>query len=380
MLIGTSGHNDYASIYSRASPSSARIHQLQHLDQLILCGGWERHISSSSLLHDLNGMPSIKKLYIESPCAGLISLSINPAFSSALTHLSLKTMPVDTRSPYEIVLRYGVNIKSLQIEGPLVQQSSLYFRRYTHALPYLTEFGVTHYSVQHDADFFPAVCDFLRLKAGQLARLELRSTTNKYQPDRLGFNACWNMFQSPTDRTIEVTEAVSFPLLESLSITLPAGLKNLTLHYSNRIPESVTSLSLSGSQICGKAIRSLFRVVSFYSYDYYFLFLRTLMLMQPQTKKRIHKWPPNLHIISLDFGANRPGTINISEVQRVAWCIDTLRVLKFTNMSYKFSQYWSVCRDEAGNVARCELWNERETNVLVEETLDRFGCKDPSFR
>jgi len=165
------------------------------------------------------------------------------------------------------------------------------------------------------------------------------------------------MFPSTTDH-ITVTGTASFPQLESLSITLLAGRKNLTLHYSNRIPESVTSLSLSGSQLGGQAIKQLFKV--------------------PQTKKQIHRWPPNLRIISLDFGHSRNQIVDLEQAQTVAKCIPTLRVLKFVR-AYQAPEYWSVRWDETGNIMRCEVWNERETSVLVEEMLDRFGCQDTSF-
>lgn len=320
-------------------------------------------------------MPNIKKLHIGSPRGDIIGVSITPVFASTLTHLSLKTFFVDSKSPYEIVLRYGTNLRSLPVDGPLEQPSSQHFRRYSHALPYLTEFGVTHYSLQQDADFFPAVCDFLRPKAEQLVHLELKSATNKYLPDRLGFKECWDMFPSTTD-PITVT-VVSFPQLESLSITLLAGRKNLTLHYSNRIPPSVTSLSLSGSQLGEKSIRQLFKVVSFYSFHCHIGIL--MQADKPQSKKRIHRWPPNLRIISLDFGIARCQTVDLNQAQMVAKCIPTLRVLKFVPRSYQAPAYWSVCWDEASNIVRCEAWNERETSVLVEEMLDRFECQDTSF-
>lgn len=247
------------------SSGGARLHQLQHLDQLIICEGWQEFVSPVDLPQDLK-MLNIKKLYLGTPSINLIGVSITPAFTNTLTHLWLTTTDSDSISPYAIVLRYGVNLKSLRIEGVLVEPSSQHFRRYSHALPFLTEFGVNHYGAEQDADFFPAVCDFIRLKARQLVHLELRTTINKYISDRLGFKECWDMFRSMADRTTAATSAVSFPQLETLSMTLPGAIKNLTLHYSNLIPKSVTSLCLSGNCLSGKSIKQLFKIVSFRSY------------------------------------------------------------------------------------------------------------------
>src|ERR1700683_1479844 len=103
MFFSASQH----SYYQAPIPGRAQIHQLQHLDQLMLCEGWDQHISSTHLPHDLAKMPNIKKLHIGSPCTDIIDVSITPAFTSTLTHLSLNTMSSDSKSPYEIVLRYG---------------------------------------------------------------------------------------------------------------------------------------------------------------------------------------------------------------------------------------------------------------------------------
>jgi hypothetical protein len=163
-----------------------------------------------------------------------------------------------------MALSYGVNLQSLRIEGFHRSPSSQHFRRYAHALPSLTEFGIFLYSDTQnwpDTDFFPAVCDFLRPKAAQLVHLELRAPQEKLQQDALGFDGgkqCWGLFKSDS----RSGAAKLFPKLESLSMTLPEGNKSFPLHCSKLIPKGVTRLSLSGYQLVGIPIKNVFKVVS----------------------------------------------------------------------------------------------------------------------
>jgi hypothetical protein len=181
-----------------------------------------------------------------------------PALISVLTHLSLRTA-FHTGTAFEIALRYGVNLRSLRIQGFLGGPSSQYFRCYAHSLPSLTEFGIFLCGSKQpwtDTDFFPAVCNFLRPKAAQLVHLELRAPEPKVEQDRLGFDGgkeCWALFKGASR---------SFPKLESLSMTLPEGKKSFSLHYSNLIPKGVTRLTLSGYQLNDRTVKNIFRVVS----------------------------------------------------------------------------------------------------------------------
>jgi hypothetical protein len=100
------------------SSGSARIRQLPHLDNLVLCEGWHEHFSATHLPHDLK-RSNIKQLHIGSPCADIISLCITPTFIGVLTHLSLRTITQDTISPSKIILRYGAKLQSLRIKGQL---------------------------------------------------------------------------------------------------------------------------------------------------------------------------------------------------------------------------------------------------------------------
>jgi hypothetical protein len=180
-----------------------------------------------------------------------------PALISVLTHLSLRT--VSTESAFEIALRYGANLRSLRIQGFLNGPNSQYFRRYAHALPSLTEFGIFlrgHTEPWTDLDFFPAVCDFLRPKSAQLVHLELIAPELKVEQDRLGFNGgkeCWALFKGALR---------PFPKLESLSMTLPDGKKSFSLHYSKLIPKGVIRLTLGGYQLFDSSVKNIFRVVS----------------------------------------------------------------------------------------------------------------------
>jgi hypothetical protein len=245
-------------------PSDIRLHRLCHLNQLTLCGGWQDHLSLTDLPKDLEAS-SIKRLHIT--CAfqtDVLARCTTPALISMLTHLSLRT-PDTTESAFDIALRHGVNLQSLRIQGYLGSPKSQHFRRYAHALPSLTEFGVFLHGHSRqpctDLDFFPAVCDFLRPKAAQLVHLELRAPEQKSEQDKLGFNGgkeCWALFKSVSRS--EVAEL--FPKLESLSMTLPDGKKSFSLHSSKLIPKRVTRLSLSGYQLVDSSVKHIFRVVS----------------------------------------------------------------------------------------------------------------------
>jgi hypothetical protein len=327
-------------------------------------------------------MSNIKQLHIGSPCADIIGLCITPTFISALTHLSLRTITQDTISPYEIILRYGAKLQSLRVEGQLQAPCSQYFRRYAHALPCLTDFGLSHFGTQSlpDIDFFPAVWDFLRPKASQLVRLELRTPASNDAQDNLGLDggkAFWDMFKNTAPRSIAVAGAVSFPRLKYLSITLPTGHMNLSLHYASLIPRSVTNLSLMGGQLCNKAANKVFQVVSLSLPAYHFS--KHLMSRQPRTKKLTHSWPPNLRFLSLDVGAGGFGTPDPKLVQTVAQCIATLEILRIDAGLRRFSGFWSFSRNETGDITRCRPWASREAEIMTEEMFDQYGCQDYSF-
>ena len=240
--------------------SDIRLHHLSHLNQLTLCVGWQEDLSLTHLAKELEAS-SIKRLHIT--CAEIetvLDSCITPALISRLTHLSLRT--ADTiESTFDIPLKYGINLQSLRIQGYLRTPNSQHFRRYAHALPSLTEFGIFLHSACTDVDFFPAVCDFLRPKAAQLVHLELRAPEEKWEQDRLGFNGgkeCWDLFKSDSRSGV----AQLFPKLESLSMTLPDGKKNFSLNCSKLIPKGVTMLSLSGYQLNERFIKKILRVVS----------------------------------------------------------------------------------------------------------------------
>ena len=251
-------------LYTEPNPRDARIHQFPHLVHLMLDDGWRQHLSLTHLSHDL-GVSNIKKLRITAVCDDVFRRCITPAFTSVLTYPSLGIVSTASISPYRVILEHGANLQYLHVDGPLYITSSQHFRRYAHALPCLTEFGINHFGLVPDPDFFPAVCDFLRPKAPQLVRLELKTICNKPRFDQLGFNGengCWSMLRCTTSSTAAVASAVSFPELKHLSITLPPGRKNISLHYANLIPNGVTSLVLSGNNLNAK---SAMKVVSFYS-------------------------------------------------------------------------------------------------------------------
>jgi hypothetical protein len=235
-------------------PTEVTLHSLRNLQQLSLCSGWDRHLK----FLDLTASP-VKKVHIVAPSRRLPHLSLAPAFICTLTHLSLTTDSIDSVSPFEIALKFGVNIRSLRIRCLLKSPNAHHFRLYADALPFITEFGIyltvsfAYGLLWDDVDFFPAVCDFLRRKEAQLVHMEIRAPNSQSGQNRLGFDGgkvCWDMFKQRTPRLrSQNTKSQLFSKLESLSITMPAGRKNFALHYSHLIPKGVTRLSLSGEQI-----------------------------------------------------------------------------------------------------------------------------------
>lgn len=177
---------------------------------------------------------------------------ISPAFIQKLTHIFLNTWLVGSLSPFELALKYGVNLRSLRIKGAIdpAAGNGQIFRRYAHALPHLIEFGIyidildgASHQPSNDEDFFPAVCDFIALKAAQIVHLELRAPESQRHQTRLGFyNGCWRMFKM--SRGVKMP----FPRLESLSMTLLPGRRKFATYYSRLIPRGVTTLTLSGEQ------------------------------------------------------------------------------------------------------------------------------------
>ena len=161
-----------------------------------------------------------------------------------------------------MALKYGRNLRSLRIKSKIGPTSnSQYFRRYKHALPYLTEFGIYPYFTIGqdfaDTDFFPAVCDFLIPKAAQLIHLELTAPCTPSDREKLGFDGgkwFWGMLKP--SRGLKTP----FPKLESLSMTLPAGHKSFSIHYLKLIPKGLRTLTLSGEQLLHKFTK-IFAVV-----------------------------------------------------------------------------------------------------------------------
>jgi hypothetical protein len=238
---------------------------MPRLEELSLGIGWEKHFWFPDLLDDkmLLGW-GIKRIHIKSfkrPVAPFITSSS----ISALTHLSLNVPSFGSLSPFEMVLKYGRNLRSLRIKGNLDPRTShsQYFRRYTHALPYLTKFGI-YVSVTDglhltDTDFFPSVCDFLIPKAVQLIHLELTAPRSLRGREKLGFDGgkwCWGMLKP--NHSVKMP----FPKLESLSMTLPAGHKSFSIHCSKLIPKGLTMLTLSGEQLPHKFTK-IFAIVRF---------------------------------------------------------------------------------------------------------------------
>lgn len=258
VLFSDCGHIGRAS-----DPTEVNLHGLRNLQQLTLCDGWDRHLK----FLNLTATP-VKNIHIMAPSRRLPHLCLAPAFICTLTHLSLTTDSVDSVSPFEIALKFGVNIRSLRIRCSLKSANSHFFRLYADALPCITEFGIylttpfVRGLLWDDADFFPAVCDFLRHREAQLVHMEIRPDSRSDQ-NELGFDGgkvCWDMFKQSTPR--RPTKSPLFSKLESLSMPMPAGRKNFALHYSHLIPKGVTRLSLSGEQINNRQCPKLFTQVS----------------------------------------------------------------------------------------------------------------------
>jgi len=243
-------------------PVNQHIDLPPDIDQLTLCEGWYRHFPLIRFPHS-----SVTKLHITSPYVDILTRCITPSAMRILTHLSLADFmesTIDFMSVFEIALRDGVNLQCLRIRGRLEASHSQYFRQYPHALPCLTELGI-FVSVAHfhtDPDFFPAVCDFVLPKSEQLVHLELGAPGDKFAQDKLGFDGgrgCWAMFKN-TSRRNKVVQPL-FPRLESLSMPLPAGKKNISLHYSRLIPRAVTRLTLSRDKLSDNCMNAMFKVV-----------------------------------------------------------------------------------------------------------------------
>lgn len=239
-------------------PSRATLRRLSNLKQLTLCYGWHQHISFIDLTTS-----SVENVHIIAPSIPTPSQRAASPFINTLTHFSVTTDSFTSMSPFEIALKYGVNLQSLRIRGCLESTNAHHFRRYADALPFLTEFGIhlanppfrMSFSVSFwvDTDFFPAICAFLRRKEAQLVHLEVIAPTNEADQEKLGFDGgkvCGDMFKSSTPyRRGKKVRLSPFSRLESLSITIPAGSKNFSRHYSNLIPKGVTRLSLAGEQL-----------------------------------------------------------------------------------------------------------------------------------
>jgi hypothetical protein len=83
MLICSSGNPSDLYMHGGDSSGGARIHQLQHLDQLILCEGQQQFVLPADLPQDLK-MLNIKKLYLGTQCFSLIGVSITPASTNVV--------------------------------------------------------------------------------------------------------------------------------------------------------------------------------------------------------------------------------------------------------------------------------------------------------
>jgi hypothetical protein len=261
-------HSGSECIQTVTSPTDRRINLPPHLNQLTLCEDWDDHFS-------MDGLPnsSVKNLHVTScnPDRIIRHIVSNPHFMESLTHLSwVFHDAIDCSiSIFEVALRYCANLKCFRVRGCLtLSPHSRYFRQCIGdgtppgALPHLTEFGIYVTSCHSDPDFFPAVCDFLKLKVARLIHLELGSPGSTAAQDRLGYEGgrgCWALFKNTSHCRIDKSR--SFPL-ESLSMPLPAGKANFGLHYSRLIPRSVTTLSLSGHDLPHNSIRQIFKVVS----------------------------------------------------------------------------------------------------------------------
>ena len=208
--------------------------QMPRLEELSLNNAWENNFWFPDLLQDEMLLGSrIRRIHIKSLTI-LSAPFITPSSICALTHLSLDAPSFFYFSPFEMALKYGRNLRSLRIKSRIGPTSnSRYFRRYKHALPNLTEFGIYPYNTIGqdfaDTDFFPAVCDFLIPKAAQLIHLAPRTPSGR---EKLGFDGgkwFWGMLKP--SRGLKTP----FPKLESLSMTLPT----LAARSSSCLPKHI---------------------------------------------------------------------------------------------------------------------------------------------
>lgn len=121
-----------------------QIPLLQYLDSLVLCHGWYK-----PLPHDENLADSkLKRIHVQI-CSAEMRNCITSALTSSLTHLSLTLDKIGVISPFEMALRYGINLRSLRIQGILqASLQSQHFRRYNDALPHLSELGI-YFGISH---------------------------------------------------------------------------------------------------------------------------------------------------------------------------------------------------------------------------------------
>ena len=66
------------------------------------------------------------------------------------------------------------------------------------------------------------------------------------------------MLENPSRRKVVLP---LFPRLESLSMPLPAGRKNISLHYSRLVSGAVTRLTLSRDELSDNCMNAIFKVV-----------------------------------------------------------------------------------------------------------------------
>jgi hypothetical protein len=186
----------------------------------------------------------LKKLRIQATQHGINILSLITPLVGMLTHLELYRTPPQLSQPlFEIVLRDGTQLESLQFEGlSICEALSVPFRRYSHSLPCLKQFGISvslPILTAIDRDLFPAICNFLSNKPDLIA-LKLDVPSNSTNHASLGFDRrCWDLLPALDG-------------LRALSISLTR--LDDSEYFAEFIPRSVTSLALLGDVHFQKAI------------------------------------------------------------------------------------------------------------------------------
>lgn len=144
--------------------------------------------------------------------------------------------------------------------------------------------------------------------------LELGVPGLKSTQDRLGYysgQGCWALFQ----------QLRLFPNLESLSIPLPTGNANFSLHCSRLIPKGVMRLSLSGHVLADSSIHPIFKVVSTHPQEAHNMNLSVHLQVKIQEKPP--RWPANLCLVCIHMNPNYMYPY-LTLVRALANCIPTV--------------------------------------------------------